>query len=145
MTERGRRGAFKDYEVRRSVTLIQRDFDGLDEMLEKLAGARVEFHLSYSSTQVQAMKREARVEAVRIARAKAQEMAEALGQTLGRPLQVREIRSQVAGFDFSNALSNSNHVRIDDGGGDLAAVGLRQGAISVTSSVSVVFVLEQPE
>lgn len=144
-TERGQRGAFKDYEVRRWATLVLRDFDDFDEMLEMLAGAGFEFSIEYSSTEIHTMKREARLEAVRVAREKAQEMAEVLGQALGRPLVIDERGSRVAGFDLNDALSNTNTGGGGRFGDEREAVGLRQGAISVTASVSIVFELVQPE
>ncbi|MFI4861453.1 MAG: SIMPL domain-containing protein [Phycisphaerales bacterium JB063] len=140
---RGERGAFKHYELRRSVVLVLRDFDEFDELLTRLAAVRVEFHMDYNATRVHAMKREARIAAVRIAREKAQEMAEALGVSVGRPLEIVEAGSRMTGFDLNNALSNTNTGGARVGGGD--GVGLRQGAISVVARVEIVFELVQPE
>ncbi|XAM00043.1 SIMPL domain-containing protein [Phycisphaeraceae bacterium D3-23] len=140
---RGERGAFRHYELRRSVVLLLRDFDDFDELLTKLATARVDFHMDYNATQVRAMKREARVDAVRIARAKAEEMAEALGVVVGRPLEIVESSTRTAGYDLNNALSNTNAGARFGNGGD--EVGFRRGAISVISRVEIVFELVQPE
>lgn len=144
--DRGRRLGPKGYEVRRTAVLILRDFDDFDELLGKLAGSGLEFSIEYSSTQIHTMKREARLEAVRIAREKAVEMAEVLGMSVGRPIEIDEGSSRVSDFDLNDALSNTNS---GGGGGrfadDLDAVGLRLGAISVRSSVHIVFELVEPE
>ncbi|MEM9414748.1 MAG: SIMPL domain-containing protein [Planctomycetota bacterium] len=138
-TAHGDRGDFKHYELRRLLVLIQRDFDDFDELLEKLAASGLEFRIEYSTTQVHAMKREARLDAVRVAREKAQEMAQALGQELGRPLEVVESSTRTSGFDMDHAISNTSSGGAGDG------VGIRMGAISVRSRVEIVFELIQPE
>ena len=88
VADRGRRGEFKGYMVRRTAALILRDFDDFDELLGKLAGSGLEFSIEYSSTQIHTMKREARLEAVRIGREKAVEMAQVLGMAVGRPIEI---------------------------------------------------------
>lgn len=131
----GEESTFKDYAVRRTVVLIQRDLDEFDEMLEKLAAARVEFGVEYGTTKLQALKREARLEAVKAARDKAQAMARELDQRISRPLRVVE-QGADAGFDLRDAISNSVSVRR---GGE--QVGIRRGAVSVRCSVRVEFLL----
>lgn len=126
---------FKDYEVKRTLVLMQRKMDELDEMLEALAQAGVEFKMSYESSRLDKLKREARLKAVAVAREKAVEMADELGQRIGRPLRVRELDGMSA-FDLDDALGNTS-IRHVDG----KEVGVRHGAISVLCAVEVEFML----
>lgn len=134
--ERGRRTGFKGYRVYRSVTLIQRDMEEFDKMLEELVEAQAEFNVQFGSSKIQEMKKKARQLAVRNAKEKAQAMAGELNQRIGRPLVIEEDGAS-SGFDLRDAISNSSYSTRQ--GGD--RVGVRRGAISVRCSVRVEFTL----
>jgi len=128
---------FKDYRVRRTVTLLQRDLEAFDEMLEKLTAARVEFDIHYQSSKVFELKRAARLEAMRQAKKKAQEMAGVLDRGIGRPLRIEEYGTN-SGFDLRDSLSNSSTRRPNRDGDSV-----RRGAISVRCEVEVAFRLTE--
>ncbi|MEM6505403.1 MAG: SIMPL domain-containing protein [Planctomycetota bacterium] len=124
---------FTGYIVAREVEVVQREFDDFDEMLERLAGFKAEFHVSYGSTEVREAKRNAQLAAVRTAREKAQAIAGALGQRVGRPLSITDHDVDM-GFDLNDTLSNTAN-----GGGDRD--GTRYGSIKVRSGVDIRFEL----
>ncbi|MEM9345824.1 MAG: SIMPL domain-containing protein [Planctomycetota bacterium] len=124
---------FTGYIVAREVVVVQRDFDDFDEMLERLAGFKAEFYVSYGSTEVREAKRKAQLAAVQAAREKAQAIAEVLGQRVGHPLSITDHDVDM-GFDLNDALSNTA-----SGGGDRD--GTRYGSIKVRSGVDIRFEL----
>lgn len=125
---------FTGYIVSREVVVIQRAFDDFDEMLERLAGFKVEFNVSYGSTKVYEVKRKAQLAAVEAARDKAQAIAGVLGQRVGKPLSIIDHDADM-GFDLNDALSNTA------GGGGRDRDGTRYGSIKVRAGVDIEFVL----
>jgi len=124
---------FKGYNVSREILVIQRDFDEFDEMLERLAGFKAEFDVSYGSTKVHAIKRKAQLAAVEAAREKAQAIATVLGQRVGRPISITDHDLDM-GFDLNDALSNT-------ASGGSERDGTRYGSIRVRSGVDISFEL----
>lgn len=125
---------FTGYVVARQIVVIQREFEDFDEMLQRLAGFKAEFHVSYGSTKVHEMKRKAQLAAVATAREKAVAIAAVLGQRVGRPLSITDHDADL-GFDLNDALSNT----ASGGGSDRE--GARYGSIKVRSGVDIEFVL----
>jgi len=135
------RTIFDGHQIQRQIILVQRDLEAFDDMLDALAVLGVEFEVGYSSSQIQALKEDARLNAVRAARDKAQAMAQVLGQEIGRPLYIEEISSGGHGFDLNNAGSNTRSGDRQAGEGMASIL----GAISASVKVKIVFDLIDPE
>ena len=89
--ERGERGAFKHFVVRRSVDFTQRDLKRFDEVLEQLVSrADVEVNFTFNVSNRDELRWGARRRAVEIAKVKATDMVEAVGAHLGSLLTLEE-------------------------------------------------------
>jgi uncharacterized protein YggE len=105
----GRRGPFKHFVIRRSITMRQHDFSRFDEFLSKLvAKARIEVSYSLESSRIHEVRFDNRLEALRIARRKAEAMAEEMGEELGRVLSISEYQPRSTGSSWwpSNSAQN---------------------------------------
>jgi uncharacterized protein YggE len=82
---------FIGFDVRRSLTLKQKDLTKFEEYLQKFVGnADIEADYRLESSRRADLRWQARVEAMKLAQRKAGEMAEAVGATLGGPSVVIE-------------------------------------------------------
>jgi len=138
---------FLGYEVSRSVTLRLTkltDFDRLfNDILETKPTSLSD--VSFETSKLIELRKQAREEAMKAAYEKAQAMAAAIGQTIGKAISIKEgSGSDVAvwrsGFNASSnvritSLSSPNKVQSDKLGTFSA------GTISVDSTVTVVFLL----
>jgi uncharacterized protein len=93
--EFGNRGVFRGFIVSRNITMKQRDLDRMDEYLEKLISRTdIEVSFSFDSTKREDILWETRLQAVGIAKKKAEAMAGAAGVTLGLPVSISDEVSQ---------------------------------------------------
>jgi hypothetical protein len=129
------------YSASRSLTVTLHEIDKVEELLFDMlaAGANRVDRVSFHSTLLQEKRAEARVLAVKAARAKAEAMATELGQTVGEPLRIDEAGApspwQPRGI--------ANYVASNDSQAHLGET-MATGKISVQSGVSVVFRLQGP-
>ena len=88
---RGERGEFKHFSVDRSVTIHQRELNRFDEFFNALvASADMDMDFVYRSSKLPEVRAEMRLEAMKIAKKKAADMAAAVGASLGRVLIIDE-------------------------------------------------------
>ena len=137
--ENGREQTFKHYAVNRHVTLRQRDLARFDEFASKLLTAgEMEVSFNLQSSKIHELRAETRLEAMRLAKQKADAMCREVGATTGRALRIEEYKDRDRGFDaFSN-----NAVLFDRGGvqaADLTQGTFAPGAIEVRVTVYVDF------
>jgi len=137
--EHGRQTTFKHFAVSRRVTLKQRDLTRFDEFAAKLLTAGdMEVSFNLQSSKVHELRAETRLEAMRLAKQKADAMCREVGATTGRALRIEEHRDRNRGFD---ALSNNGFI-VDSGGpeaADLTQGTFAPGAIEVRITVYVDF------
>ena len=144
--ERGNRGAFRGFSVRRSVTIRERDLKKFDEFLDSLVlSAEMEVSFNFESSKLQDVRADTRLKAVRIAREKAAAMAEAAGAKLGKVLTIDErppqprgwLESSGGGFGAANGIFVSSTPSAD-----LTTDRFVPGALSVQITVYTTFELE---
>jgi uncharacterized protein YggE len=137
----GNQTSFRHFSVTRSITLRQRDTSRFDEILTKLSEAadvEVSYHLE--SSEYHAIRAETRLKAVKVAREKAQAMAELLGAKLGRALKISEpTETWGGGHSLGN---NSAFVSPRQAEPDSAPGTFAPGAIEIRVSIEVVFEIE---
>lgn len=143
--QHGNQGSFKHYAVRRTVTLRQKDLSQFQEFLTNLvARADVEVDYSLKTSKLHDLRWETRLEALRIAKKKAEALAEVVGERLGgvlrideNPQQGRMLTPQVSNVAFGAGFG------LGGGGADAhpdAVEGtFAPGTIEVKESVAVVF------
>ena len=125
---------FVGYEVSRSITIKQRDLEQFDAFLAAFAKPGHEFNMQLMSSGEDEIRRDTRIEAVKAAKAKAEELAAALGVGVGMPLQVQ------ASEGFPRPMAANNRVmmaEMADGGGS----SFTPGAIEIRVQVNATFQL----
>ena len=137
--DRGQRGAFKHFAVRRSITIRQRELNRFDEYLDNLvASAEMEVDFSFESSKIHDVRAQTRLEALVAAKEKAQAMAEVVGARLGKVLTINEhAENRGFGSPLSNSVSFQSMPSVD-----AASATFVPGAISVSITVYAVFELE---
>ena len=118
------------------------DFALYDELIQGLFenGANSLGIVRFDTSRRIELTREIRLEAVRAAKRKATEIAEALGQRLGVPLTVSEGNVSSYGSSSSNAFVVTG---INTSAG-LSSASIGTNTIEISASISVVFSLESP-
>jgi hypothetical protein len=138
--ENGHQGAFKHFVVRRHVTIRQRDLSRFDEYLDKLvASTEMEVNFNFESSKVHEIRKETRLEALKIAKQKAQDMAEVAGAKLGPVLAIDEGSRDRRHIGISN-----NSIQMERGGVPAIDQGSERfipGAISIRMTVYASFQL----
>lgn len=137
-TKHGRKGAFKHYRVVRTITVRQRDLDRFDEFLKDLvAGVDLEAYYTFESSKQEQVRWVTRLNALEIAKKKADDMAKVLDAEVGRPLRIEE---QTTGW--GRAANNFVNRADIAGAADTIAGTLAPGTIDVRVSVNVRFALD---
>jgi uncharacterized protein YggE len=110
-----------------------------DEYLTTLlASTDMDVFMSYESSQIQEIRAETRLKALRAAKEKAAAMAEVMGANLGKVLTINEHSSA---DPWRSPLSNANFIQSTPPA-DLATETFVPGSISVPVTVYVTFELE---
>ncbi len=140
--ERGRRLEFKHFRVYRNITIRQRDLKRLDEFIDAfVASADLEVSFSYEYSKIHETRAETRLEALKIARAKAADLAEVVGAKLGKVLTIDEHASD--GGDRWNSIHMQNaYTLVKNPGVDQAGGTFVPGAIDVSMTMYATFELE---
>jgi uncharacterized protein YggE len=140
--EKGRRGAFKHFVVRRSVTMRHQDFSRFDEFLSKLVTkAQTEVSYDLQSSRIHEVRFQNRLEALRIARRKAEAMAKEMNEVLGRALSISEYQPQSSGVGWraSNVAQNVVFADSPAPAVDQATGTFAPGSIEERATIYVVF------
>jgi uncharacterized protein len=144
--EHGEQGkaVFKGWYLSRTIVFKQRDLARFDEFFAKLFSAGdVEANYTFESSKYYELRDQARLEAVRAAKKKAEAMCGELGVKLGAVKTVTEFRpEQLSSFGratMSNGAFVSPESRTDvDAGGTMVP-----GLIEIRESVDVIFDIQQ--
>lgn len=127
------------YEAKKTLVAVLHDADKVETLLADLFknGANRLDGVTTSSTKIIAQRKEARVAAVAAAKEKAEAMAVALGQKLGRPLKIDE---DTGGWSYGGRTGNFLNDSADNNGAR-AVVGetMATGKIRVQANVVVTF------
>jgi len=135
--QRGNRGDFKHFIVSRYITIRQRDLKRFDEFLDAfVSSTEMEVNFQFNSSKMHEERAETRLKALRIAKEKAQAMAEAVGATLGKIITIKENTQS-----FTSQISN-NMVTASTPDPDLASDTFIPGAMRVQMTVHTTFELE---
>ncbi len=137
--ERGGRGDFKHFIVRRSVTIRQRDLKRFDEFLDALvSSAEMEVGFNFATSRIHEIRAETRLKALQVAKDKAEAMVEVVGAKLGGVLTISEHAGENPWQSpFSNAAVTQSKPSVD-----LATEKFVPGAISVQVTVYATFEIE---
>ena len=140
--DRGRRKDFKHFNVYRSITIRQRDLKRFDEYIDAfVASAEMEVSFGFQSSKIHEVRADTRLEALRIAKNKAKDLAEVGGAKLGKVLTIDE-----HGSNESQRWSNyhmQNAIRpIRNPGTDQSSGTFIPGAIDVKVTIYATFEME---
>lgn len=138
----GNQTSFRHFQIDRAVTLRQHDTSKFDAVLSGLIGtADVDVSYSLESSEYLTLRTKTRLEAVKAARKKANEMTELLGGKLGRVLRIAEPQEHWGGSSY---LGNSNFISSAPRAAepDQAPGTFAPGAIEVKVSIEVAFEIE---
>jgi uncharacterized protein len=140
--QHGDRGEFKHFIVSRHVTIRQRDLTRLDEFLDAfVTSAEMDVRFHYESTKIREVRAETRLEALKTARQKAEDMAAAVNARLGKALTIDE-HSSDGRVDFSNAMFMAQNAVVGSPqSADVASQRFIPGAIQVQMTVYATFEL----
>ena len=142
--ERGDNPKFREFVIRRNITLKQRDFKRFDEFFDKLLSAG-DFEASYSfeSSRLHELRRETRIKAVKIAREKSEAMCKEAGAKLGKLITISDTPPGKQNRWGSNSNFQVQMAYPADSGGefepDKAGGTFAPGAIEIKVTVYTVF------
>ena len=128
----------------RSIKIRQKDLSKFDDTLEKLTGLD-DIRVSYTleSSDYHEIRRETRLNAVKVAREKAQSMVELLDAKLGAVKVIDETTPGTASpYSRANSFSNTISVAGEAATPDDVEGTMSPGAVEVRVSVDVIFAIE---
>jgi len=135
--QRGNRTDFKGFVVTRNITIRQRDLKRFDEYLDALvSSADIEVNFRLATSELQEVRAATRLDALRMAKKKAADMAEVVGAKLGPALTISERSNGSFEYDGSNGT-----VTISEPSIELATARFVPGALTVKISVDATFEL----
>lgn len=128
------------YTAQRSIVLCMKDLGHVNALLTAVvkAGANRIDSIAFETSQLRRFRDEARVQAVKAAKQKAQLLAGELAAQVGKPISISE---GSGGIQHAGRGAYQNFAREDPGTAS-AEGGFAPGQIAVNASVSVVFALE---
>lgn len=129
---------FDGYQVSRNLVVKLRDIGKFETFLTALldAGVNDVNNVVFSSSEIRKFKDQARAQAIRAAKEKAQAIAAEIGQSTGKAVSIEE--KDIDGYRSPYANISSNSFSID---GDDRPETMAVGAISVKAQVEVSFLL----
>ena len=127
---------FKNFRITRTFSIQQDDLDRFDEFLSEIVGGPVEGSFRYETSRRFELRNETRINAVKVARRKAQAMASALGVDIGAPISIAE-----TGGAFPTQTSNFAY-NDSTGDADQQSGQMVPDSIEIKISVQVVFALK---
>lgn len=95
---------FLGYQITRRIIIRQRDLEKFDVFLTAFAKEGQTFHMSMRSSEQEKNMRDTRIEAVKAAKAKAEELAAALEVRLGMPLRIDASATRPQATEMSNRM-----------------------------------------
>jgi len=143
--QHGNQGNFKHFVVNRSITIRQTDLKRFDEFLDSLvSSAEMEVSFQFESTRIHDVRANTRLEAMKIAKAKAEKMAAAVGAKIGPVITINEHAQGGGGWGGwqQDRMSNNASFSGPAPSVDLATGTFVPGAITERVTVYVTFGLE---
>jgi len=137
-------GKKKNYNVAsQSINITLKDLSAYEKIMEGLMDAGINRldGITYESSKIEILKSESRKLAVLNAKKKAEDLAGALGQKVGKAISISD-NSTHHGYEILNAPMMSNKSMAMDAGEALSMTTISQGEIDIKSSVDVTFILE---
>lgn len=136
-----RKRVFIGYSVSKSVTIKLDDLKKFEAFFSDLlkTGLTEVRGVHFESSDFLKHKKDARIQAIQAAKAKAEELAEALGQSIGKALVINE--NSDARYPTSNITSNYIGNIVGDTSSQTADT-FSPGTISIRSQIDVKFILE---
>lgn len=130
------------YSVEKSIQCTVRDIAIFEKVLAAAldAGATTVAGIDFRTTKLREFRDQARVNALKAAREKADLLAGELGMKRGRALGITETQSN--GWGWSNRLMNASQNSIQNISSGESSEGFAAGQISVSATVSASFLLE---
>lgn len=127
--------------VSQTVAAEVRDLDDIGDVIAAVvsAGANSVSGVTFQVDDLEALKEEARVEAARDARRRAEQLATALGLSLGEITSVSEYDYGYDNYYYDSGYSASSVSMYPAGGGEMAAPSIMPDMLKISSSVSVTF------
>ena len=137
----GNQMGLRHYVVTRSLTVRQRSVDRFDALITKLISvAEIEVSFELDSAEVEKVRTDTHLRAVREAREKAKTMAGALNAKLGRVLEI--VEKEPPSDTFHESIRNPNVFVCLPPGADWKEVIFSPPAIGVSTAVQVTFEIE---
>jgi uncharacterized protein YggE len=137
--EHGRQTSFKEFVVTRNITIRQRDLKRFDEYLDTLvSSADIEVNFRLATSELQEVRAATRLDALRMAKKKAADMAEVVGAKLGPALTIRERERSTSSLEYDGT---NGTVTISEPSIELATARFVPGALTVKISVDATFEL----
>ncbi len=126
------------FSAEQSLTIKLRDISKIDDVLDALikAGGNKVDGIEYQSTELRKYRDQAREEAVKAAREKAEALAKALGQQIGKATTIIEEQQPMYGFGAFGGLSN---VAYETAKAKPSGPTTSAGQMKVNASVTVTF------
>ncbi len=136
-----RKRVFLGYEVSKSVTIKLEDLKSFESFFSDLlkTGLTEIRRVHFESSEFIKHKKDARIQAIQAAKAKADELAKALGQSIGKALVINE--NSDARYPTPNITANYIG-RIGGDSGTSTADTFSPGTITIRSQIDVKFILE---
>jgi hypothetical protein len=127
------------YEVRQSVSVKVRDLSKVSAVLDAgvAAGANDVGRVFFTVEDPRKYTQDARVEALKTARTKAEKIAEAAGMKLGRPLSISDEGTSYSDRDYGRVTGLSDMVGLQAG-----VAGIEAGETKLTQTMSVTYEIE---
>jgi hypothetical protein len=139
---------FIGFFVRQTIAVTLKDITAFDALLTDVleAGATHVHGIQFRTSELRKHRDEARAEAIRAAQEKAAALAAELGETIGKPHEIREEQanwySSYGSWWGGGAYMMTQNVMLDRGSGSVEGGSLAPGQISITARVSVSFELQ---
>ncbi len=143
----GNTAAFRHFQVRRTVVARQRDLSGFDAFYKALLkAAEVELNFTLEASNIEEVRYEARLEALRTAKKKAGDLAAVVDAKLGQVLTIQEAFTPIIPLYNQRAANFAMAIEAAPGGeggaADAESGTFAPGAIEVKVTVNAVFELE---
>lgn len=147
--DHGRQLDFKCFSVRRGVTVKQRDLKRFDEYLTKLvSSAEMEVNFHFDSSRMTELRWDTRLNALKIAKDKAEAMTKIVGAKVGKVISIEEpgpSDGRFANNAFANNIAVNQSYSVDQEAArpvDVAQGTFAPGSMEIKITVVAVFEIE---
>jgi uncharacterized protein YggE len=130
---------FKDYRVEQNLDIKIRDTAKISDVLNAIGTLKADYigQLAFTVDDIEKIKQQAKVEAIKDAKAKASEMSATLGVKLGKVMNFSDSSYTPIPFDYSYGVKSSELAMPSAA----PAPSIQTGESEITSNVSITFEL----